>query len=69
MNRSLRGGRLALLLAVLLFAGLTSIAAADHNTVELVSTGPTGGSAAFDAIFEEVSSDGSKVFFKTRSPW
>ena len=66
MKRRLRGGRLALLLALLLAAGLTSIAAADHNTVELVSTGPTGGSEPYDARFGDVSSDGSKVFFDTQ---
>ena len=46
MRRRLRGGRLALLLAVLLAAGFSSIAAANHNTVELISTGPIGGSEA-----------------------
>jgi Tol biopolymer transport system component len=30
-----------------------------------VSTGPTGGNGAFDADFEKVSADGSKVFFTT----
>ena len=63
VRRRLRGGRLALLLAVLLAAGFSSIAAANHNTVELISTGPIGGSEASHAFFRDATSDGSKVFF------
>ena len=66
MRCRLRGGRLALLLAMLLAVGFSSIAAADHNTVELISTGPIGGSEASHAFFGDATGDGSKVFFSTQ---
>jgi hypothetical protein len=58
---------LALLLAMLLAVGFSSIAAANHNTVELISTGPIGGSEASHAFFGDATGDGSKVFFHTQA--
>jgi hypothetical protein len=35
------------------------------GTTTLISTGPSGGNGAFDAIFDGISTDGSHVFFET----
>ncbi len=37
-------------------------------TTALVSTGPTGGNGAFDADFDEATTDGSRIFFRTAEP-
>ncbi len=42
-------------------------AAGEYVTREL-STGPTGGNDAVDALFEAISEDGSRVFFQTTEP-
>jgi hypothetical protein len=40
-------------------------AQADHNTIERMSTGPTGGNGAQSAVFRGAAADGSRVVFQT----
>ncbi len=58
-------GRFSLLLALLALTGLSSAAVANHNTTELVSTGPAGGTPSLASNFGGISDDGSRVFFWT----
>ena len=38
---------------------------ASHNSIELLSTGPTGGNGALSGTFRGSSADGTRVFFQT----
>jgi hypothetical protein len=51
--------------SLLMTAGLASRASAEHDELEQVSTGPTGGNGAVEPSFVGASSDGSRVFFTT----
>jgi hypothetical protein len=53
------------LLATALLALQAVPASANHDITQLVSTGPSGGNAAFDAPFQFSSADGSHVLFRT----
>jgi hypothetical protein len=46
-------------------AALAASAGANHDTTELLSTGPAGGNGAFPAAYSAASSDGTRVFFQT----
>src|SRR5204862_518009 len=43
-----------------------SPALADQSAMDLVSTGPNGGTGVFGAVFAGVSADGNKVWFETQ---
>ena len=60
--RRLRGG---MLLAVLGALALPALAGANHSRVDLLSTGPGGGSGTPDAYYEGASQDGLRTFFST----
>jgi hypothetical protein len=51
--------------SLLMAAGVTSRASAEHTELEQVSTGPTGGNAGVEANFGGASADGTRVFFGT----
>jgi hypothetical protein len=44
---------------------LASAAGADHNTVQIVSTGPAAGNGASAAAYKFISQDGNRVVFQT----
>jgi hypothetical protein len=58
------GGAAALASAVV-FLFMCSGAWANHNSTEVVSTGPNGGNGAFAGVFRGASADGTRVFLQT----
>ena len=54
-----------LLAGTLATLALATAAGADHNTVQIISTGPAGGNAASAAEYKFISQDGSRVVFQT----
>jgi hypothetical protein len=57
--------RRSVVTAGFLVAVLSASASANHNLLERVSLGPTGGNGAFSAVPAGVSTDGRHIFFET----